>query len=172
MDRRKQRHAYLCLTSVVNSSHIYFHMVAEQGQQLHHLQSPQEDIRRGEEEKGETSGEGTTTSPLHLGSQCSTNIGALQHDHYHYDQCTSCDDISEDGDILATCLHLYDVDIKDGTCYMLNLPQPRLPTPTVFDGTSPTFPEWARELSGLPQHQPIRVHQLVRLRIRCGRNLL
>ena len=29
---------------------------------------------------------------------------------------------------------------------MLNLPQPRLPTPTVFDGTSPTFPEWAREL--------------------------
>ena len=25
-------------------------------------------------------------------------------------------------------------------------PQPRLPTPTVFDGTSPTFPEWAREL--------------------------
>ena len=28
---------------------------------------------------------------------------------------------------------------------MLNLPQPRLPTP-VFDGTSPTFPEWAREL--------------------------
>ena len=64
---------------------------------------------------------------------------------YHHDQCTSCDDISEDGDILATCLHLYDVDIKDGACYMLNLPQPRLPTP-VFDGTSPTFPEWAREL--------------------------
>ena len=29
---------------------------------------------------------------------------------------------------------------------MLNLPQPRLPTPTVFDGTPPTFPEWAREL--------------------------
>ena len=29
---------------------------------------------------------------------------------------------------------------------MLNLPQPRLPTPTVFDGTTPTFPEWAREL--------------------------
>ena len=24
--------------------------------------------------------------------------------------------------------------------------QPRLPTPTVFDGTSPTFPEWVREL--------------------------
>ena len=90
--------------------------------------SPQEDIRRGEE-KGETSGEETTTSPSHLGSQCSTNIGALQHDQYHYNQCTSCDDISEDGDILATCLHLYDVDIKDGACYMLNLPQPRLPTP-------------------------------------------
>ena len=109
-------------------------------------QSPQEDIRRGEEE-GETSGEETTTSSSHLGSQCSTNIGALQHhDHYHYDQCTSCEDISENGDILATCLHLYDVDIKDGACYMLNLPQPRLPTPTVFDGTSPTFPEWAREL--------------------------
>ena len=30
-------------------------------------------------------------------------------------------------DILATCLHLYDVDIKDGKCCMLNLPQPRLP---------------------------------------------
>ena len=29
---------------------------------------------------------------------------------------------------------------------MLNLPQPRLPTPTVFDGTSPTFPEWVCEL--------------------------
>ena len=110
------------------------------------LRSPQEDIRRGREEKGETSGEETTTSSSHLGSPCSTNIGALQHDLYHHDQCTSCDDISEDGDILATCLHLYDVDIKEGACYMLNLPQPRLPTPTVFDGTSPTFPEWAREL--------------------------
>ena len=108
--------------------------------------SPQEDIRRGEE-KGETSEEETMTSPSHPGSQCSTNIGAPQHDHYHhYDQCTSCEDSSEDGDILATCLHLYDIDIKDGACYMLNLPQPRLPTPTVFDGTSPTFPEWAREL--------------------------
>ena len=29
---------------------------------------------------------------------------------------------------------------------MLNLPQPRRPTPTVFDGTTPTFPDWAREL--------------------------
>ena len=28
---------------------------------------------------------------------------------------------------------------------MFNLPQPRLPTPTVFDGTTPTFPEWARD---------------------------
>ena len=42
---------------------------------------------------------------------------------------------------------LYNVDIKDGACYMLNLPQPRLPTPTVFrHGTTPTFPEWVREL--------------------------
>ena len=110
-------------------------------------QSSQEDIRRGEQQKEVTSGEKTTTSSSHLGSQCSTNIGAPQHyAHYHYDQCTSCEDISEDGDILATCLHLYDVNIKDGARYMLNLPQPRLPTPTVFDGTSPTFPEWAREL--------------------------
>ena len=46
----------------------------------------------------------------------------------------------------TSCLHLYDVDTKDGECYMLNLPQPRLPTPTVFDGTTPTFPEWACEL--------------------------
>ena len=29
---------------------------------------------------------------------------------------------------------------------LLNLPQPRLPTATIFDGTSQTFPEWAREL--------------------------
>ena len=29
---------------------------------------------------------------------------------------------------------------------MLNLPQPQLPTPTGFDGTTPTFPEWAHEL--------------------------
>ena len=49
-------------------------------------------------------------------------------------------------DILATCLHLYGVDIKDGKCYMLNLPQSQLPTPTVFNSTTPTFPEWAREL--------------------------
>ena len=82
-------------------------------------QSSQEDIRRGEEEKGETSEEETTTSSSHLGSQCSTNIGALQHhDHYyHYDQCTSCEHISENGDILATCLHLYDVDVKDGASH-------------------------------------------------------
>ena len=84
----------------------------------------------------------------HLGSQCSYNIGVLQH-HYHYDWCTSCDlknDIKEEEDILATCLHLYDVDVKDGECYTLNLPQPGLPTPAVFDGTTPTFPEWVREL--------------------------
>ena len=88
-------------------------------------QSSQENIRKCEEDKEETSGEETTTSSSHLGSQCSTNIGALQqHDHYHHDQCTSCEDISENGDILATCLHLYDVDIKDGTCYMFNPPQP------------------------------------------------
>ena len=31
-----QRLAYLSLTSVVNSCYIYFHMAAEQGQQLHH----------------------------------------------------------------------------------------------------------------------------------------
>ena len=105
-------------------------------------QSSQEDIRRGEQQKESTSGEETTTSSSHLGSQCSTNIGALQ----HHDRCTSCDNISEDGDILATCLHLHDVNIKDGACYMLNFAQPRHPAPTVIDGTSPTFPEWAREL--------------------------
>ena len=48
--------------------------------------------------------------------------------------------------ILVTCLHLDDVDIKDGECYMLNLPQPCLPTLTIFDGTTLTFPEWVREL--------------------------
>ena len=110
-------------------------------------QSSQQDIRKGGQQMESTSGEETTTSSSHLGSQCSTNIGALQHDdHYHCDKCTSCNDINENGDILATCLHLYNADMEDGTCYMFNLPQPRFPTPTVFDGTSPTFPEWAREL--------------------------
>ena len=109
-------------------------------------QSPEEE-RKGVHHKESTSAEQTTTSSSpHLGSPCSYNIGALQHHYYHDNRCTSCDDISESGDILATCLHLYDVDIKDGACYMLNLPQPRLPTPTVFDGTTPTFPEWAGEL--------------------------
>ena len=141
---RLQGRAYLSLTSCGDFLlHLFSHgnraTAAATSQQ-----SSQEDIRRGEEEKEETSGEETTTSSSHLGSQYSTKIGALQHDYYHYDQCTSCEDISEDGDILATCLHLYDVDIKDGSCYMLNLPQPR--PPTVFDGTSPTFPERACEL--------------------------
>ena len=29
---------------------------------------------------------------------------------------------------------------------MRTIPQPRLLTPTVFDCTTPTFPDWAREL--------------------------
>ena len=37
-------------------------------------QSSQEDIRRGEKQKESTSGEETTASSSHLGSQCSTNI--------------------------------------------------------------------------------------------------
>ena len=109
-------------------------------------QSPEEE-RKGVHHKESTSGEETTTSSApHLGSPCSHNIGALQHHDCHDNRCTSCDDINESGDILATCLHLYAVDIKDGTCYMLNLPQPRIPTPTVFGGTTPTSPEWVREL--------------------------
>ena len=104
-----------------------------------------EEERRGVHHKESTSGDETTTSSSpHLGSQCSYNFGALQHQDHHYNRRTSCDDIDENGDILATCLHLYD--IKDGPFYVLNLPQPRLPTPTVFDGTTPTFPEWARDL--------------------------
>ena len=109
--------------------------------------SPQEE-RRGTSNKELTSREETMTSTSHIGWQCSYNIGDLQH-HYHYDWCTSCDleeDISEGEDILATCLHFHDVDIKDGECYMLNLPHPRLPTPTVFEWITPTFTEWAREL--------------------------
>ena len=111
-------------------------------------QSPQEE-RQGTSDKDTTPREETTTSTSHLGSQCRPNTGALQR-QYHYDRCTSCDqeddDIKEEEDILVTCLHIYDVDIKEGECYMLNLPQPYLPTLTVFDGTTPTFPEWAREL--------------------------
>ena len=96
--------------------------------------------------------EETTTSTSDLRLQCSYNIGASQHHnyhHYYYDSCTSCDledDIKEEKHILATCFHLYGVDIKDGERYTLNLPQPCLPTPTVFDGATPTFPEWAHEL--------------------------
>ena len=115
---------------------------------MQRIHQSQQEERKGTSYKESTSREETTTSPSHLGKQCSYDIGALQH-HYHYGWCTSCDfeeDIKEEKDILATCLHLYDVDIKDGECYMLNLPQPRLPTPTVFDGTTPTFPEWAHEL--------------------------
>ena len=58
----------------------------------------------------------------------------------------------EEEDILATCLHLYDVDIKDGERCMLIKPQPRLRTPTVFDGSTPTFPERARELRTNLEH--------------------
>ena len=111
-------------------------------------QSSQEE-RKGTSHKELTSREETTTSTSRLSLQCRYNIGALQHQNHYYDWCTSCDpedDIKEEENILAICLHLYDVDIKDGECYMLNLPQPRPPTPTFFDGTTPTFPEWAREL--------------------------
>ena len=110
-------------------------------------QSPQEE-RKGTSDEDTTSREETTISTSHLGVQCNHNISALQR-RYHYDECTPCnleDDIKEEEDILATCLHLYDVDIKDGASYMLNLSQPRLPTPTVFGGTTPTFPEWGCEL--------------------------
>ena len=110
------------------------------------------------------------TSKSHLGLQCSYNIGALQH-HYHYDCCTSSflEDVSEEEDALATCLHVYDVDIKDGECYMLNLPQPRLPTPTVFDGTTtPTFPEWARELRARLNISQFEHIDRLGLRLRCG----
>ena len=106
-----------------------------------------EDERRVVHHKESTSGEETTTSSSpHLSLQCRYNFGARQHDDHYQNRCTSRDDIGENEDILATCLHLYDIDIKAGTCYMLNLPQPRLPTPTVFDCTTTTFPEWACEL--------------------------
>ena len=127
--------SYGVMVGVSNSrSSNYIITVARGGRKrVHHTES--------------TSGEETTTSSSpHLGSQCSYNVGALQHHDRHYNRCTSCDDVRDKDDILATCLHLYDVDIKDGTCYIFNFPQPRLPTPTVFDGTAPTFPEWAREL--------------------------
>ena len=128
--------------------HQHFNMVAElrQQQQLHHYSHKR---RRGYKEL--TSREEATTSTSHLGKQCSYDIGALQH-IYHYDKCDKCTscclevNVKEEKDILATCLRLYDVDIKHEERYMLNLPQPRLPTPTVVDGTTPTFPEWAREL--------------------------
>ena len=98
------------------------------------LQSPEEE-RKGESNKESTSREETTTSSSpHLGLQCSYNSGALQN-HNYYEWCASCDledDVKEEEDILATCLHLYDVDIKDGKCYMLNLPQPRLQSSMVL----------------------------------------
>ena len=92
-------------------SYILSHMVAEQ--QLHRYSHYR---RKGKQQKGSTSGEETTmSSSPHVGLQCSDNIGALQqHDHNYDHMCTSCDDIKKSGDILATCLRLYDVDIKDG----------------------------------------------------------
>ena len=39
----------------------------------------------------------------------------------------------------------------------LNLPQARLPQPTVFDGTTPPFHEWIQETCN--KHQQLRVHQ-------------
>ena len=97
-----------------------------------------------------TSQDETTTSTCDLGSQCNHSIGASQRDHHnHYAWCTSCDledDLKQEEDILATCLHLDDVDIKDGEHYVLNLPQPRLPTSTIFAGAKATFSDWAREL--------------------------
>ena len=72
-------------------------------------QSPQKE-RKGISDKDTTSQEETTTSTSdHLASQSSCNIGASQYHHHYNDRCTSCDQ-----GILATCLHFYDVDIKDG----------------------------------------------------------
>ena len=51
-------------------------------------QPPQEE-RKGTSDEDTTSKEETTTSPSHLGSQCSYNIGASQHQHYyHFDGST------------------------------------------------------------------------------------
>ena len=114
-------------------------------------QSPQEE-RKGTSYKDTTSGEETTTSTSHLDSQCSDNIGALQHHYNTTTTTTGAQPVTlkttskrkKTSWPLAFTTSTFDV--KDGECYMLNLPQPRLPTPIVFDGTTPTFPERAREL--------------------------
>ena len=76
---------------------------------------------------------------------------------------------NESGDILATCLRLYDVDIKDGT-NMLHAQPPT--TETAY-----TYSLWryytyilrvGSRTSSIPQHQPIWVHQPLGLRLRCG----
>ena len=43
------------------------------------------------------------------------------------------------GQFLSSPLRRSTSRIKSATC--VNLPQPRLPTPTIFDGSTPTFPE-------------------------------
>ena len=89
------------------------------------LQSPQEERKGTSNWKTTHQEEITTSTSDHLGPQCSYNISASQHHHHYNDRCTSSgleDDIKEEKDLLATCFHLCNVDIKDGERYMFNFP--------------------------------------------------
>ena len=164
IEGKTQRHACASETSSLTSGTSRLHMVAERQQQLHRYSHQR---RSGTSHKDLTPREETMTSPSHLGKQRSYNIGALQH---HYDRRTSCDledDIKEQEDILATCLHLYDVDIKDEKRYMLNLPQPRLLTPAVFRRYYTYIPRVGSWTSSIPQHQSVWAHHPFGLRLQC-----
>ena len=137
-----RRHAYYDISS---PSYPQFYMVVEQ-RKLHHHNNHHR--RRGKENhtrirpRGDKDINITSRLAMQWQHRCFTTPLPLRLVRNLWPRRRP----KEEEDILATCLHLYDIDIKDGECYMLNLSQPLLPTPTVFDGITPTFPEWACEL--------------------------
>ena len=55
-------------------------------------------------------------------------------------------DINDSGSTSSDLINPTDDDITVTDINALTASQPRLPTPTLFDGKSPSFQEWASEL--------------------------
>ena len=55
-------------------------------------------------------------------------------------------DISDTESTSSELITLTEANIMSADINMLAVSQPRLPTPTPFDGSSPPFQEWASEL--------------------------
>ena len=142
---RLQRRAYLSLTSVVTSCYIYFHMVAERRQQLHrnnhHSRTSGEVKKRRKRHQ-----ERRQRHPHHIWGRNAVPTSVLYKTTTSVHLVKTSVRMETSWPLASTSTTSTSRMDSDGACYMLNLPQPRLPTPTVFDGTSPTFPEWAREL--------------------------